>query len=94
MASSEQVKLLSLALQLLMIKNHPSWGDVTIDNPQSPQVSVIHLKVSKIDQQGEGVDVFISRTNTPVCAVAAVLAYMAIRGTAGGPFSSTRMATL
>ena len=67
-------------------KNHLCWGDVTIDNPQSPQVLAIHLKVSKTDQLGKGVDVFISRTNTPVCAVAAVLAYMAIRGTAEGPF--------
>ena len=68
-------------------KNHLSWGDVTIDNPQSPQVLAIHLKVSKTDQRGKRVDVFISRTNnTPVCAVAAVLAYMAIRGTAAGPF--------
>ena len=63
-------------------KNHLSWGD----NPQSPQVLAIHLKVSKTDQLGKGVDASISRTNTPVCAVAAVLAYMAIRGTAAGPF--------
>ena len=69
------VKLLSLA----------SWGDMTIDNPQSPQVLAVHLKASKTDQPGKIVDVFISRTNTPVCAVLAVLAYMAVRGTAAGP---------
>ena len=35
---------------------------------------------------GQGVNVFVGRTNMPVCPVAAVLAYIAVRGAAKGPF--------
>ena len=48
---------------------------------------VIHLKASKINQLGKEVDVFVSRTNIPVSAVAAVLAYMIIRGSSSRSFS-------
>ena len=47
---------------------------------------VIHLKASKMNQLGKGVDVFVNGTKIPVSAVAAVLAYMIIRGAAVGPF--------
>ena len=46
----------------------------------------MHLKQSKCDQFGQGVNVFVGRTNMPVCPVAAVLAYIAVRGAAEGPF--------
>ena len=61
-------------------KCHLSWGNVTIDSQDSPQLLFIHLKTSKMDQFGKGVYV-ISRTNTSVCAVTAVLTYMASRVT-------------
>ena len=85
--SFERVKSLFPALQLLMTNTILVGGDVTIENPDFPQLLAILLKTSKKDQFGKGVNVFISRTNTPVCAaVTAVLAYMASRGTSAGLF--------
>ena len=65
---------------------HLSWGDLTIDNRACPSILKVHLKRSKSDQLGKGVDVFIGRTDGPLCPMAAVLTYIEIRGTADGPF--------
>ena len=46
----------------------------------------IHLKVSKCDQFGQGVDVFIGRTEDELCPVVAVLNYIVQRGEQPGPF--------
>ena len=69
---------------------HLSWGDVAIDNPQSPQLLKVSLKRSKTDQIGKGVDVFVGRTGGSLCPVSGVLAYMAIRGQLDGPFFQFR----
>ncbi len=61
-------------------------GDVTIDNTQSPQCLRVRLKRSKTDQLGNGVDVFVGKTNCVLCPVAGVTAYMTIRGADTGPF--------
>ena len=45
----------------------------------------MHIKVSKTDPFRKGVHVFLGRTADPLCPVAALLAYMAIRGRAPGP---------
>ena len=45
-----------------------------------------HLKRSKCDQFGNGVDVFIGRTSDDLCPVAAVLNYIAQRGNQTGAF--------
>ena len=69
--------------------HHLAWGDIAIDNRSSPKVLKVRLKTSKCDQTGRGVDVYVGRTEGPLCPVAAVLNYMAIRGTAQGPFFMT-----
>ena len=46
----------------------------------------VHLKVSKCDQFGQGVDVFIGRTEDELCPVVAVLNYIVQRGEQPGPF--------
>lgn len=66
--------------------NHLAWGDVAIDDLSHPQVLKVHLKRSKCDQLGRGVDIYVGRTNDPLCPVVAVLSYMAQRGSADGPF--------
>ena len=38
------------------------WGDVAIDNPRNPQAIKVHLRRSKTDQFGSGVDVALGRT--------------------------------
>ncbi len=65
---------------------HLSWGDVAADSRGSPSMIRVHLKQSKCDQLGRGADVFIGRTADDICPVAAVMAYMARRGGASGPF--------
>ena len=67
-------------------KPHLAWGDVTLDSTQSPTLLKIHLKRSKTDQFGQGVDIYVGRTGCPLCPVAAVTAYMVQRGREGGPF--------
>ncbi len=67
---------------------HLAWGDVIVDNPASPQVIKVNLKISKSDQLGKGADVFIGSTSSSLCPVAAVLAYMVTSGNTDGPFSN------
>ena len=65
---------------------HLAWGDINIDDRSLPKVLKIHLKKSKCDQLGRGVDVFIGRTDGVLCPVTAVLSYMIARGATEGPF--------
>ena len=53
----------------------------------------IHLKQSKTDQLGRGVDVVVGRTDSDLCLVAAILAYIAARGNRQGPFFLTGTGT-
>ena len=65
---------------------HLCWGDVAIDDRVNPQVVRVHLRRSKTDQFGSGVDVVVGRTGDCLCPVAAVCAYIAHRGSRPGPF--------
>ena len=65
---------------------HLSWGDVHVDSVEAPSMIRFHLKRSKCDQFGNGVDVFIGRTSDDLCPVAAVLNYIAQRGNHTGAF--------
>lgn len=65
---------------------HLSWGDVATDNIEHPQMIKIHLKKSKVDQLGKGVDVFLGKTGCHLCPVTAAIQYMTVRGSAPGPF--------
>lgn len=65
---------------------HLSWGDVAVDNPQSPRVLRVKLKRSKCDQFGQGLEIFVGQSLAPVCPVASVLAYIDVRGSGSGPF--------
>ena len=72
---------------------HLAWGDVAVDDPGHPLMIQVHLKQSKTDQQGQGVDVVLGRTDRDLCPVSALLGYIAFRGDQPGPFflSSTRV---
>ena len=63
-----------------------SWGDVAVDNQEKPTMAKIHLKKSKCDQFGSGADIVMGWTHTPLCPVAAVLSFCAIRQARLGPF--------
>ena len=55
---------------------HLSWGDVAVDNRDSPSVVKIHLRKSKCDQFGKGIDIFVGRTDSTIlCPVTAITDY-------------------
>lgn len=65
---------------------HLAWGDVASDDGQPPTMLRVFLKRSKTDQFGRGVDVYLGATGDDLCPVAAVLAFVANRGSSPGPF--------
>ena len=46
---------------------------------------VLHLKVSKTDQFGKGIDVYLTQTGASLCPVSALMAYLILRGPEEGP---------
>ncbi len=67
-------------------KRHLSWGDVAVDNHTAPSTVQMHLKQSKCDQFGKGADVILGKTDSAICPVRAILAYIALRDDRPGPF--------
>ena len=65
---------------------HLAWGDVAVDDTRDPRMVRCHLKQSKTDQLGQGVDVVLG---LDLCPVPAVLGYIALRGDQSGPFFLT-----
>ena len=63
-----------------------AWGDVKVDNHTKPSMIQVHLKKSKTNQFGPGMDIILGFTGTPLCPVSAILQYIAVRGTQPGPF--------
>ena len=68
-------------------------GDVAVDSITSPSMVKVHLKHSKCDQFGRGVDVIVGRTGSPICPVTAVLEYVRVRQDEPGPFFVSRAKT-
>ena len=65
---------------------HLSEGDVSLDSVKSPKMVQVRVKQSKTDPFRKGVMVYLGRTGGELCPVAAVSAYLAVRGRAPGPF--------
>ena len=59
--------------------------DVAVDQHTDPSVVQIRLKQSKTDPFRHGIDIFLGRTNTDLCPVSALLAYVAVRPPVVGP---------
>ena len=64
---------------------HLSVGDVAVDNVEDPKMVQISLRHSKTDQFGQGSKIYLGRTKNDLCPVAAILAYLALRGNIQGP---------
>ena len=60
--------------------------DVAVDQHANPSTISIHLKQSKTDPFRHGVDIYLGRTDSALCPVVAILAYVAIRPKIPGPF--------
>ena len=63
---------------------HLTFEDIKVDNTTNPTLLKVRLKSSKTDPFRKGVDVVVGRTNNKLCPVAAVLAYLALRGNGPG----------
>ena len=63
-----------------------SWGDVAVGSALARSMLKVHLKRSKCDQFGKGVDVIVGHTGSPMCPVEAVLEYIRIGQGIPGPF--------
>ena len=65
---------------------HLNMSDIAIDSIASPSSVRVSIKASKTDQFRRGVDIYVGKTNNPICPVEALTAYIARRGTDEGPF--------
>ena len=69
---------------------HLSVGDIAVDNPSAPTVMRVLIKQSKTDPFRKGVHLFVGRTSSEVCPVAAMLKYLVARGREEGPLFKFR----
>ena len=74
------------------------WGDVAVDSTLSPLMVRVHLKRSKSDQFGRGIDVIMGCTSIAACPVTAIKECVALRqdqpglffiNTQGGPVTKS-----
>ena len=66
-------------------KTDLAWGDLAVDSHTDTRTVKIHLKKSKCDQFGKGLDVYLGQTDLDLCPVTALLAYIETRGSGPGP---------
>lgn len=66
-----------------------AWGDVAIDDTANPTMVKVHLKKSKCDQFGSGIDAIVGRTGWDLCPVSALVQYINLRRDRAGPFFQT-----
>ena len=68
-------------------KNPPATcvSDVAVCSHTSPSMVRVHLRRAKIDPYGKVVAIYLGRTHSALCPVAAVLNYLAIRPPGEGP---------
>ena len=69
-------------MQQFDVSWHLTLRDISVDSIENPS---IHLKGSKTDQTKIGLNIYIGRMQNKICPVAAILAYLALRGEDDGP---------
>ena len=62
-----------------------TWEDVSTDSITKPSLLKVYLKVSKCDQLGKGLDIYVGSTDSNLCPVTEGLAYIACRGSGPEP---------
>ena len=62
-----------------------STNDIAVDSLSEPSAIQIHLRRSKTDQYGQGVAIYLGRTEGDICPVTALISYLGVRGSSGGP---------
>ena len=63
---------------------HLSYADIALDDPRKPSFLRITIKQSKTEPFRKAMNLYIGRTGTDLCPVAAVLSYLTHRGSASG----------
>ena len=71
---------------MMLVATHLSYGDVRLDNSVDAQFLEVCIKASKTDPFHKGVQIYLERTGTDLCPVAAAVSYMVQRGDDSGPF--------
>ena len=64
---------------------HLSITDIELRQSASPWYFMLTIKYSKTDQFGQGAQVILGATGSPVCSVATLLDFLAVRGNDPGP---------
>ena len=64
---------------------HLSFGDIAVDSHENTSTVAIKIKASKADPYRHGIMIYLGATNTKLCPVKAILAYIAVRGSKPGP---------
>ena len=64
---------------------HLSYSDLAVDNPSNPSILSMLIKKSKTDQGRKGAKVYLGRTGDSLCPIAALEAYLSVRGSIPGP---------
>ena len=67
---------------------HLNKGDVAVDDPAAPSIIKITIKQSKTDPFRKGINIFLGKTSSDLCPVAAILNYLLERGSQKRPFIS------
>ena len=62
-----------------------SLSDVVVDSRADPRLITLHLRCSKTDPFGAGCRIYLGRTDTIPCPVAAILQYLSQRPSTPGP---------
>ena len=65
---------------------HLSYGDTTFDTDNNPSMGQIIIKASRTDPFRKGVILYSGCTDIDLCSVAALAAYITIKGSQPGPF--------
>ena len=64
---------------------HLTLADVAVDQKANPSTICLRIKASKTDPFRQGCEVFMGKTGDELCPVAAILAYLLVRGAVKGP---------
>ena len=59
--------------------------DIAVDDPKNPSILQLMIKQSKTDPFRSGVDLYVGRTSTKLCALTAMIDYLSKRGMSPGP---------
>ena len=64
---------------------HLSLSDIAVDSRTNTSSIAVRIKASKTDPFRQGVTIYLGATNSKVCPVKAMLAYIEVRGNDPGP---------